>query len=461
MAYARILIVDDETVLSRSLQIDLQDDGFAVDTADSGEAALALIETSRPDLVLLDLRLPGINGIHVLEKIRTYTENPAVIIMTAYGDTQTTVEAIKCGADDFINKPFELRELKRLIHKALDVQKEKREFEYLKYQQRRFRRFSNLVGESEAMQSVFEKIELLAEADDCNVLILGESGTGKDLVASAIHYKSRRSKSPFVEINCTAFPESLLESELFGYEKGAFTDAKARKVGLLELGEGGSIFLDEIGEMALASQAKLLMFLEKKKFKRLGSGKDLEVDARIIAATNRDLEKAMRDRRFRQDLYYRLNVASLHLPPLRQRKSDIPLLVDYFLKSFCEEMGKEAMTPSAQVMDLFFSYPWYGNVRELRNVIERAVIFSRGHVIEIDHLPHEMRGSAGKTIRDFFKATDQIDSLPIDEVLAEVEKELIENALKASGGNKSSAAENLGISRFSLKRRLDRLKLDR
>ena len=460
MPHPRVLIVDDETVLARSLTIDLEDDGFSVDTAASGEAALELIQVSRPDLILLDLRLPGMSGIDVLEKIRTFDDHPAVIIMTAYGDTQTTVEAVKRGADNFINKPFELHELKQLIQKALDAQKEKREFEYLKYQQRRSRRFSNLVGDSESMQSVFEKIELLAETDDCNVLILGESGTGKDLVASAIHYKSRRSKYPFVEINCTAFPESLLESELFGYEKGAFTDAKARKVGLLELGEGGTIFLDEIGEMAMPSQAKLLMFLEKKKFKRLGSGKDLEVDARIIAATNRDLEKAMRDHRFRQDLYYRLNVASLHLPPLRQRKSDIPLLVDYFLGSFCEEMGKEIMVPSKAVMDLFLSHPWYGNVRELRNVIERAVIFARGNVIQIEHLPQEMRGSQGTGIRDFFKATETVDNLPIDQILGAVEKELLENALKESGGNKTLAAERLGISRFALKRRLDRLKMD-
>ncbi len=460
MPHARILIVDDETVLARSLAIELEEDGFAIETANSGEAALESIQNSRPDLILLDLRLPGIQGIDVLEKIRVLDDYPAVIIMTAYGDTQTTVEAVKRGADNFINKPFELHELKRMILKALDAQKEKREFEYLKYQQRRSRRFANIVGESEGMQSVFEKIELLAATDDCNVLILGESGTGKDLVASAIHYKSRRSDHPFVEINCAAFPESLLESELFGYEKGAFTDAKARKVGLLELGEGGTIFLDEIGEMALPSQAKLLMFLEKKKFKRLGSGKDLEVDARVIAATNRDLEKAMRDRRFRQDLYYRLNVASLHLPPLRQRKSDIPLLVDYFLESFCEEMGKETMVPSKAVMALFLSHPWHGNVRELRNVIERAVIFSRDNVIEIEHLPQEIRGGAGNGIRDFFKAGEKIDSLPIDRMLALVEKELIENALTDTGGNKTLAAEKLGISRFALKRRMDRLKMN-
>ncbi|MDD5204659.1 MAG: sigma-54 dependent transcriptional regulator [Desulfobacterales bacterium] len=453
----RILIVDDEKVLSRSLRMDLEDEGFLVETAASGEDAIERIGDLRPDLVLLDLRLPGMNGIQVLEKIRQQDESLAVIIMTAYGDTQTTVEAVKRGADNFINKPFELHELKQLIKKALHGRKQKRELEYLKYQQRRYYRFHDLVGESTAMKSVKEKIDILAQADESTILIRGESGTGKEVVASAIHYKSRRSQAPLVEINCASFPESLLESELFGFEKGAFTDAKIRKKGLLELGEGGTIFLDEIGEMPLASQAKVLLFLEKKKFKRLGSGKDLKIDARIIAATNRDLEKAMNSGKFREDLYYRLNVVSIDVPPLRERKEDILLLANHFLKGFCQDMGKEIMSLSDEIKDIFLAYSWRGNVRELRNAIERAVIFAREGVIRKEHLPQEMRAAPPVSVTEFIDGAEQIEGKSIDEVLALVERELIEEILRQTGGNKSNTARKLGISRFSLSRRMEKL----
>ncbi|AFM23544.1 sigma-54-dependent transcriptional regulator [Desulfomonile tiedjei] len=459
MSPDRILIVDDERVLRQSLKIDLEEDGFEVEILGSGEEAIERLDAIQPHLVLLDLRLPGMDGTQVLEAIRHEHEDLPVIIMTAYGDTQTTVEAIKRGADNFINKPFELHELKELITRALESQKQRREFEYLKYQQRRLHRFCDLVGESPKIVSIYEKIELLAETD-CTVLIRGESGTGKELVAGAIHYKSRRAKAPLMEINCASLPESLLESELFGYEKGAFTDAKHRKNGLFELADGGTIFLDEIGEMPLSIQAKLLRFLEKKQFKRLGSTEDLKVDARIIAATNRDLAKAISDSAFREDLYYRLNVVTLNLPPLRERTEDIILLANYFLNEFCRDMGKAQLTFSDEVTELLPTLPWRGNVRELRNVIERAVIFAKGTTITRDLLPQEMRNYAPMKPMDFVQSARETQSLSIEDVLAQVEQDIIDDALRQTGGNMSRAAKLLGISRFSLIRRIDRLRKD-
>jgi len=457
MSGERILIVDDEEILCRSLKMDLEDDGFGVAVAKSGEKAIQQLADFAPFVVLLDLRLPGMDGLQVLEKIRENDEDINVIIMTAYGDTQTTVEAIKRGAFNFINKPFELEELKELIRKALESRTLKREVEYLRYQQRRFYRFCDLVGKSQQMRQVYKQIDIVSQTQDTTVLIRGESGTGKELVASAIHFKSKRNKAPFIEINCASLPESLLESELFGYEKGAFTDAKQSKKGLFELADGGTIFLDEIGEMPISMQAKLLRFLEKKQFKRLGSGKDLEVDARIIAATNKDLEDEIRKGRFREDLYYRLNVVSLYIPPLRERKEDILLLANYFFDQFCRDMGKMPVELSPEVAAIFEHHPWRGNVRELRNVIERAVIFGKGKTIEKHLLPPEMIGGQNEKIRGWIGKDEWLDDSPVDEILFEVEREIIKDALRKTQGNKTKAARILGISRFSLNRRIERL----
>ena len=453
----RILIVDDEKVLCRSLALAFTDDGFDVGTAHSGEEALATAEVFQPPIVLLDLRLPGMDGIHVLEALRQQNEEMIVIMMTAYGDTQTTVEAVKRGAFNFINKPFELEEVKQLVDQAVETLSRNREFEYLKYQQRRFYQFCDLVGESPPMKKVYDQIETLARTDDVTTLIRGESGTGKELVASAIHYRGRRSKEPLMEINCASLPESLLESELFGYEKGAFTDAKQSKKGLFELADGGTIFLDEIGEMPLALQAKLLRFLEKKQFKRLGSGKDLKVNARIIAATNRDLESAIKEGLFRSDLYYRLNVISIDVPPLRERKDDIILLADFFLERFCKDMGKGAKRLDPGVQNILQDYSWPGNVRELRNVIERAVIFGQGETIGPDMLPP---GVTGRT--DLEESEVPMEKIwqagqSIESVLARVESRIIKKALAEAEYNKTKAARMMGISRFALNRRLERL----
>ncbi len=453
----RILIIDDENVLRRSLAMDFTDEGFDVRTAESGETGVERAADFKPRVVLLDLRLPGMDGIQVLETLRRQDEEVVVIMMTAYGDTKTTVEAIKRGAVNFINKPFELDEIKALVQQAIQNQNRNREFEYLKYQQQRFYRFCDLVGESPQMQAVYRQIETLADTADVTILIRGESGTGKELVASAIHYKSARRKAPFTEINCASLPETLLESELFGYEKGAFTDAKQSKKGLFELSDNGTIFLDEIGEMPIPLQAKLLRFLEKKQFKRLGSGKDLQVDARIIAATNRDLEGAIKEGQFRSDLYYRLNVVTLHLPPLRNRRDDILLLADFFIDRFCKDMGKSPKKLTDEVKAVLQHHPWEGNVRELRNVIERAVIFSKGESIGIDLMPPEVVGRRAEADSRFPLQKIWQPGDAIETAICRVESQIIEEALKRCGHNKTKAAEMMGISRFALGRRLERL----
>lgn len=457
MKRERILIIDDEKVLRNSLAMDFADEGFHVQTAESGEAAVEMAPDFKPHVALLDLRLPGIDGIQVLEVLRRQNPELAVIMMTAYGDTQTTVEAVKRGAINFINKPFELADVKGLVNQAVTNQNRNREFEYLKYQQRRFFRYGDLVGQSTQMRAVYEQIDTLANTEDVTILIRGESGTGKELVAGAIHYKSLRSKAPLMEINCASLPESLLESELFGYEKGAFTDAKSSKKGLFEMGDGGTIFLDEIGEMPILLQAKLLRFLEKKQFKRLGSGKDLQVDARIIAATNRDLERAIKEGLFRADLYYRLNVVSVDLPPLREREDDIALLADYFIDAFSKELGKSPKRLTDEVKEVLRYYAWPGNVRELRNVIERAVIFGKGDSIGIDLMPPEITGQNKRDLACASMNTIWQPGQSIEASLYEVEARIISEALKKCSNNKTKAALMLGISRFALGRRLERL----
>jgi len=462
MTQEKILIVDDEKILCRSLKMDFEESGYQVKISNTGEQALKLLSDFYPGVVLLDLRLPGINGIEVLKKIKDFDPDIAVIIMTAFGDTKITVEAVKCGAFHFINKPFELEELKELVQKAVKGLKLKREVEYLRYQQRKIYRFCDLVGQSDKMMAIYKQIEILSKTDQTTVLVLGESGTGKELIASAIHFKSKRNKAPFMEINCASLPENLIESELFGYEKGAFTDAKQQKKGLLEIANQGTVFLDEIAEMPISIQAKLLTFLEKKQFKRLGSGKDIEVDVRIIAATNQDLAKAIEDKKFRKDLYYRLNVVSILAPPLRERRDDILTLSNYFLEQFSRDMGKTSKTLLPEVEEIFNAYPWYGNVRELRNTIERAVIFCGGNTVDKNLLPQEMLAykqpktmelKIGTPINHDPKKTNT----PIDTILLTVEKQIIDGALKQTDGNKTMAARLLDISRYSLARRITKL----
>ena len=464
MDKARILIVDDEIILSRSLAMAFRADGYEVCHADSAEKAMVMLDEFLPELVLLDLRLPGMNGITAMGKILEWHPDIPVIVMTAYGDTQTTVEAVKKGAFDFVDKPFELDDIRSLVAKALDEQHFRKDYEYLKYQQRKFYRFCDLVGESPAMKEIYRKIDMLAATEDTTVLIRGESGTGKELVASAIHYKSGRNKAPFIEINCAALPEQIIESELFGHEKGAFTDAKTSKKGLFELGDKGTVFLDEIGDMPLPAQAKLLRFLEKKQFRRLGSCRDIKVDVRVIAATNKDLNQSIKEGSFRQDLYYRLNVITLNLPSLKERREDILLLAEYFLDQFCKETKQKAKRLSDEVRQALVSHPWEGNVRELRNIIERAIIFTKDEVITPEVLPREFPSRPGTRGADFGAelfggkgGPEQWEDLKT--ALDYFETGLIRSALEQTKGNKTEAGRRLGISRFALNRRLERLNI--
>jgi two-component system response regulator AtoC len=454
----RLLIVDDEDVLRTSLETNFKMDGFNVKTAQSGEAAIELVDDFSPMVILLDLRLPCMDGISVLKQIRKTNLDINVVIMTAYGDTQTTVEAVKCGAYNFINKPFELEELEALVHNAFENIELKREVHYLRYRQKKFEKYDELVGKSRVMQEVYSQIDRIADTKDTTVLIRGESGTGKELVAGAIHHKSSRLHHPFMEINCSSLPETLLESELFGHEKGAFTDAKTMKKGLFELADTGTLFLDEIGDLPLSIQVKLLGFLEKKQFKRLGSARDIKVDVRIVTATNRNLEQAISQGLFREDLYYRLNVVSLFIPPLRERKSDIPLLTGYFLEQFCREMGKKKMVFSREALDLLARHQWRGNVRELKNVVERSVIFARHSTLGPGSLGAEFsQKELGRAPSGIGPSVPFGNGENFAQALAQKEMDLITTALEKTDNNKTKASEMLGISRFALNRRLQRL----
>jgi len=454
----RLLIVDDEDVLRTSLEINFKSGGFNVKTAASGESVMELVHGFSPMVILLDLRLPCMDGISVLKQIGKANLDINVIIMTAYGDTQTTVEAVKCGAYNFINKPFELEELEALVHNAFENIELKREVDYLRYRQKKLEKYGDIVGKSRAMQEIYSQIDRIAETRDTTVLIRGESGTGKELVAGAIHHKSTRHSHPFMEINCASLPETLLESELFGHEKGAFTDARAMKKGLFELADTGTLFLDEIGELPLSIQVKLLGFLEKKQFKRLGGARDIKVDVRIVTATNRNLEQAIIQGLFREDLYYRLNVVSLFIPPLRERRSDIPLLAAYFLEQFCKEMGKRKRVFSREALDLLAGHPWRGNVRELKNVVERAVIFARHSTLGPGSLGSEFsRSGLGVSTPGTGPSAPLGEEDTLSQALAQKEMDLITTALEKTDHNKTKASKILGISRFALNRRLQRL----
>lgn len=467
MDKARLMIVDDEKILNRSLAMAFESRGYEVLGVHSGEEALKMLDGAAPELVLLDIRLPGMNGIEVMEKILAWNREVPVIVMTAYGDTRTTVEAVKKGAANFVDKPFELDDIREMVEKVLEERHFRKDYEYLKYQQKKFYRFCDLVGQSAAMKEIYRKIDMLAATEDTTVLICGESGTGKELVASAIHYKSRRNKAPFIEINCAALPEHIIESELFGHEKGAFTDAKTAKKGLFELGDKGTVFLDEIGDMPLPAQAKLLRVLEKKQFRRLGSCRDIKVNVRVIAATNKDLTQSIQENTFRQDLYYRLNVICLNLPPLNRRKDDILLLADYFLEQFCREMKQKPKHLSDAVKAALVKHPWEGNVRELRNLMERAIIFTKGDKITTEVLPPEMiKGGQAPPLRGDLKSGRALEACraqaggkDLKTAMDRYETALIRTALEEADGNKTEAGRCLGISRFALNRRLERLNL--
>jgi DNA-binding NtrC family response regulator len=446
---ANILIVEDEARMRRLLELSLGEEGYNTISADSAEAGLKIVEHEPVDLVLTDLKLPGMTGLQVLEGVRRVRADMPVVVMTAYGTVESAVEAMKAGASDYVLKPFSLDEIKMVVKRELDVRRLREENRDLREALGKRYDAPGIVAQSPKMQEVLGLVERVAQTNS-TVLLCGESGVGKDLVARAIHQRSRRSKGPMVKINSTAIPESLLESELFGYEKGAFTGAVGSKPGKFELADGGTLFLDEIGDVPPAVQVKLLRVLQEREFERLGGTKTVKVDVRLVAATNRDLRAALEDGTFREDLYYRLNVVPINIPPLRDHKEDIPALAEMFVHKFADASGKPAQSISPAAMERLTRFHWPGNVRELENVIERAVTLSSGPVLEAsDILLDEPSEKAPAATAGQF--------LPEGMTLEQWEDEMIHEAMRRAGGNKSQAARLLGLSRNALRYRLSKL----
>jgi DNA-binding NtrC family response regulator len=455
MANERILIVEDENLIRMSLSDELTRQGYRVAAAETGAAGLAELERGEADLVLLDYRLPDTDGIQVLREIIGRYPDTLVILMTAYSSIENAVQAIKLGAYDYLNKPFDMDEMAIRVAKALETTALRREVRMHAAREKEQFGLARLVGRSEAMQRLREQVRRIAHSGASTVLIRGESGTGKDVLAKAIHYESDRARRPFVNVTCTAIPENLLETELFGHERGAFTDARAAKKGLFELARGGTVFLDEIGDMPPVLQAKLLRFLEERHFRRVGGTEDIAVDVRIIAATNRELEEAVKKGEFRADLYYRLKVIPVEVPPLRERPEDIPLLAQAFVDQLRAELRSKIRAISPEALKLLRGYPWPGNIRELRNAIERAMILAAGDRVEASDLPSEIqpgRAAPGEA--------EGIVTLPPEGVRLEaIEEELVRKALERSRGNQSAAARLLGVTRDQLRYRMERMGL--
>lgn len=454
MAEAKILVIDDEKLLRWSLQQNLSKEGYTVITAEKGMEGLNLFKEETPDVTLLDIHLPDVSGITVLQGIKEINKDALAIMITAFGDIQTAVKTIKLGAYDFVEKPFNVDKLKILVAKALETVSLRKEVSQFRSQLSLKYGFDSIIGQSEEMQKIFEIIKKIAKSDATTIMLQGESGTGKDLVAKVIHYQSRRSNKPFMEINCTALPETLIESELFGHEKGAFTDAKAMKKGLFELADGGSIYLDEIGDMKPSTQAKLLKIIESKMFKRIGGVKDITVDVRIIAATNKNLAEEVKSGNFREDLYYRLKVIPVLIPPLRDRPSDISALAKYFINEFNREFKKNLKGISKEAEKYFKEYQWPGNVRELKNIIERAMILeSEEDFILPEHLPIEF---TSKEVAFANVRSIDIKIPPGGLDIEEVEKELIRQALDITRGNQTKASRLLNVTRDALRYRMQK-----
>jgi DNA-binding NtrC family response regulator len=445
----RILIVEDEEKLRRVIQLQLSSAGFDVEQAGTAEEALPLID--RADLILTDLKLPGMSGLEMLALIQRQNSHAPAIMMTAHGTIEIAVDAMKAGAADFLLKPFSLDHMMTVVHKALEVRGLRDENRKLKEELGRRYEFDNIIGRSPQMQEIFASLMRVAPTR-ATVLLTGESGVGKDLIARAIHFYSPRRDRPLVKINCSALPENLMESELFGYEKGAFTGAAATKPGKFEQADTGTVFLDEIGDVPQATQVKLLRVLQEREFERLGSNKTRQLDIRMIAATNQDLRAALEQGTFREDLYYRLNVVALEIPPLRNRKPDIPYLANHFLKKLAPDTGTkvESITPAA--MEKLLEYPWPGNVRELENVIERSLVMALGTSLDASDIKLD-------ALRGRPTVSGEL-TLPEGMSLDQYEQELIRQALKRADGNKSQAARLLGLTRNALRYRLTQMGLE-
>ena len=478
---SKLLLIDDETDVQYSFQRIFDTPDIELTTASSGEEGLKLIPKVKPDLVLMDIRMGGINGLETLRRIRQMDSKLLVILMTAYGTTQMAIEAMKLGAYDYLLKPFDVVKLKDIVNNALKAAHDMRQIVSYQPLLESEDYEAGIVGRSEPMQQVFKMIGQVA-GTDATALITGESGTGKELVARAIYHHSNRNTQPFLAVNCAAIPEQLLESELFGHERGAFTGATLQRVGKFEQCNGGTIFLDEIGDMTPATQTKILRVLQSGTFERVGGNAPLRVDVRIIAATNKPLEEAVAAREFREDLFYRLNVVRLHIPPLRERREDVRLLVNYFLKKFAREQETEPKSISTGVIKALEAYHWPGNVRELENVVRRALVVAKGDAILLSDLPTEIVGqsSAGSASAPISNASASVGDPGANDVVSlsrklfqwarkdpklklipAVERELVLQALKETAGNQVQAAKLLGITRATLRKRIEKFGIQR
>jgi two-component system response regulator AtoC len=441
-----VLIVDDEENILEFLSEALKDE-YIIIKAKNGKDALKKVSEFYPDVVLMDYKMPVMDGMEAFLKIKEIDKDLPVILMTAYGTSSIAIQAMKEGAYDYVTKPLDLDEIRVTLKKAIELKKLSEKIKKKDIQYESDFQAEGLIGKSQVMQDVYKQIGRAASSD-VTVLILGESGTGKELVAKSIYKNSSRRDKPFVTVNCAAIPEGLLESELFGHEKGAFTDAKERHIGKFELAKDGTIFLDEIGDMSLPLQAKILRVLQERSFERVGGNETIYTNARIIAATNKNLLKLVEERKFREDLYYRLNVFTITLPPLRERKEDIPDLVEYFIFKYSHKYQKVVTGVDPSVMEILMNYSWPGNVRELENAIAHAIVASQGQIILKDSLPRTIFGNnKNEVISNYINFKD---IRPLNEVVAQVEKDMIIKALKQCKGNKSKAAKILGISRKSL-----------
>jgi DNA-binding NtrC family response regulator len=449
MRHPTILVVDDEALIRWSLSERLKAEGYEVLEADTGKAALDKLH-DHVDLILLDYKLPDTDGVSLLREVKQADPDILVVLLTAYATVATAVEAMKLGAYHVANKPFNLDEVAAIVERALETTRLRREVQHLRANAARPYSLQSIVGNSPAIMELRSMVVRVATSAASTVLLTGESGTGKDLAAKVIHYASDRSSRPFMNITCSALPEQLLESELFGHERGAFTDAHSQKRGLLESADGGTVFLDEIGEMVPALQAKLLRFLEEKTFKRVGGAADIHVDVRVIASTNRKLEREVEKGRFRNDLFYRLNVLPIDLPPLRSRSQDVPLLIEYFIDGFNKEFRKKVAGASAAAYSLLQRYGWPGNVRELRNVVERAMLLSATDRLE----PRDFAAVTAKS------SSSEVFELPPNGVnMEQLERSLVLQALKRCRGNQTRAATLLGLNRDQIRYRIEKFSL--
>lgn len=453
----KILVVDNEKSMREFLAIVLKKEGYFVETAEDGEQAVKVLEREIFDLVLTDIKMPQMSGLDLLKALKNISPDTITIMMTAFASTETAIEAMKEGAYDYLTKPFQIDEVKLIIKNALERKKLRQENTQLRRELKGQATFTQIIGKSEKMNKVLDLVRKVADSKS-NILIYGESGTGKELIARAIHFNSGRRDRPFVTVNCSALPETLLESELFGHMKGAFTGAIGNKEGLFEVAHEGSIFLDEIGETSLAIQVKLLRVLQEKEFRRVGGTKDLKVDVRIIAATNKELEKLVAEGKFREDLYYRLDVIPIILPPLRERPEDVPLLTDFFIRQFNESLQKQIEGIEPEAMRLLMTHEWKGNVRELENVIERAVALASGKMLRIDDFSEGiLKPSATIPI----PASIPEEGLHLENLIGKIEKELLLKALQETHWVKKEAAKLLHINFRSFRYRLDKYGIKR